>query len=173
MRKLLIVLFCLIPAIASADMKKPTEIVPVIHASAVYGEGAYRWLGITAYNASLWTDADTWSWDEPFALALQYRMHFTGKDIADRSISEMNNIEPLSDKDRKDYAAQFSVLFPDVQKGDVITALYNPGKGAIIYHNGKVTGSIKDDVFARRFLAIWLDKRTSGPSLRTKLLHLS
>jgi hypothetical protein len=173
MRKVYLALFCLVPAIALADMREPTVIAGSIHTSAPYGQGTYRWLGISAYDAALWTDAATWSWDAPFALALQYHMHFTGKDITERSLSEMQEIEPLSDADKTAYREQFSVLFPDVQSGDVITALYKPGKGAVVYHNGKMTGSIKDDVLARRFLGIWLDKRTSAPSLRKKLLHLN
>jgi hypothetical protein len=169
MRKQLcaLLLLCSAPALAA---EKPPEIASVIHASQPYGEGTYSWMMIKAYDAILWTDAETWSMQSPFALVLHYRMHFTSKQLADRSIDEMRHIQPLSDAEAADYRAQLTRLFPDVKDGDAITALYIPHQGAQMFYNGKATGRITDDAFAQRFLNIWLSEKTSAPDLRKQLV---
>jgi hypothetical protein len=123
---------------------------------------------IKAYDATLWTDAKPWSMQSPFALTLHYRMHFTAKELADRSVEEMQHIAPLPEADA--FGAQLAKLFHNVNSGDTITALYTPGKGAAIYYNGASTGSIADDAMAQRFMGIWLSEKTSAPKLREHLL---
>jgi len=156
---------------AFAQMEKPPELASAIHAHAPYGEGTYSQLWIKAYDAALWTDASPWSMDSTFALTLRYRMHFTPDELAGRSVEEIQHIQPLSREEATDYNARLLTLFPPVNDGDTITALYVPGKGAIFYYNGKRTGSITDNTFAKRFLSIWLSPKTSAPDLRNKLLR--
>jgi hypothetical protein len=170
MRKLLALLFLFLPLPAQAAMDKPDEIKPYIHALTPYGDGFYTWAVVTAYEATLWTDAGQWSEQSLFALCLKYNMHFTTQEIVSRSLKEMDGIEALSDAQRKIYETQLTALIPEVKKGDVITALHLPGKGAQFFYNGKHTGNIADTAFADRFFAIWLSPKTSAPDLRTALL---
>ena len=170
MRKIALFFLLLLASAAFAAGEKPPEIATTIHAAAPYGEGTYSWMWIKAYDASLWTDANPWSMQAPFALTLHYRMHFTSRSLADRSIDEMQHIEPLSKTEAADFDAQLLKLFPDVRDGDRITALYLPHEGAKLYYNGTLTGSITDDKFAQRFLGIWLSEKTSAPDLRKQLL---
>ena len=172
MRNILFFLMCIAPLPALAVMQKPAELVPYIHAQTAYGDGVYTWTMFTAYEASLWTDAQEWQMDSPFALSIQYRMHFTPQELADRSVEEMAQIETLSDEQQKAYGATLAALLPDVKKNDVLTALRQPGKGAAFFHNGKPAGSIADETLARRFFGIWLSPKTSAPKLRSALLSL-
>jgi len=160
----------LVPLPALAVMDKPAELAPYIKAEKPYGDGSYRWMLLTAYEAALWSDAPHWSMDSTFALSLKYNMHFTSERIVSRSMDEMNQISPLSEAQKKDYSAQLAGVMPSVEKGDVITALRLPGKGAVFFYNGKRTGQITDIAFADRFFGIWLSEKTSAPDLRTALL---
>ena len=74
---------------------------------------------------------------------------------------------PLAE--RLEWRADLERVLPDVVPGDSITAVYQPGKGATFFHREKETGRINDDL-AKHFLGIWLDPRTSEPSLRQALL---
>jgi hypothetical protein len=64
-------------------------------------------------------------------------------------------------------------LFPDVQKGDRITGLHQPGQAARFYLNGRLLGDISDPAFSRRFFGIWLSPQTSQPRMREQLLGLA
>jgi hypothetical protein len=137
---------------------------------APYGEGALKFLLIKAYTAALYTDAPTWSYEAPFALAITYHMNFTREELADRTIVEMVKQAPLEPAEQKGHRAFFDKAFVDVKDGDRITATYAPGGKLRLYHNGVRTGEITDDALARRFFDIWLGEKTSEPGLREKLL---
>jgi hypothetical protein len=162
------VLLMLMPASAYAE--KPTEIGAYIKSDQPYGEASLNKLVFHVYDASLWTDADPWSMGKPFALRLKYGMDFKGKNLAERSIDEMNDQSPLSKTQEEDYYKRLATLFPDVKKGDTITAVYLPAKGTRLYHNGAYKGSITDTDFSRRFIGIWMSEKTSEPKVRKRLL---
>lgn len=170
MRKLFLLfsLLTAVPAFASAS--KPQCIDNVIEAQTPYGTGTMRELLLKVYDASLWTDADQWSMNAPFALAVTYDMEIDGDDIADRSIEEMQHVATIPQAKAASYRQQLLKLFPDVVPGDTITALYDPNKGIVFCFNGKPGGSIRDMEFAREFMAIWFSPQTSEPKLRKALL---
>jgi hypothetical protein len=60
-------------------------------------------------------------------------------------------------------------VFPDVRKGENITGVNRPGAGVEFYHEGRLTGLVRDPGFARAFFGIWLDPRTREPGLRESL----
>lgn len=169
MRKIIFaVLLMLAPASAYAE--KPAEVAPYIKADLPYGEASLSKFMFHIYDASLWTDASLWSMEKPFALRLKYGMNFKGKNLAERSVDEMNSQARLTPSQEKDYYKQLALLFPDVRKGDTITAIYLPAKGTRLYHNGAYKGSITDTEFSKRFICIWMSDKTSEPKVRKQLL---
>lgn len=171
MRKLLLaVMIMLFSTAAFAAMNKPHAIDSVIKSETAYGQGKLSKLFIKVYDASLWTDAEVWSENSVYALALQYDLSIDGADLAERSIEEMQHVSPYPKEKDEAFKAQLLKVFPNVKKGDVITALFDPKKGATFYHNDKLSGSIKDLDLAKRFMAIWLSPDTSEPKLRAALL---
>jgi hypothetical protein len=155
------------PALAAA----PSEIAPVIHATAPHGEGDYTFLLMSAYQAQLWTDAPQWSMKTPFALTIIYHMGFSTDDFVSRAKDEMKHVDPsLTDGQLAAYSAAMTKVFPPVDKGDEITALYQPGKSVKIFKNGQPTGAVAVKGFAQPFFGIWLSPATSNPGLRQKLL---
>jgi hypothetical protein len=164
------ILAALLSLPAFADMAKPRAIEPAIKAQAPYGQGTLRKLLIKVYDATLWTDAPSWSMDSPFALALQYDLSIDAADIVDRSIDEMKRDSGFPGDKEKAYRAELARVIPEVAGRDVLTALCDPEKGVSFFHNDKPTGSIKDRELARRFMGIWLGDSTSEPRLRSALL---
>lgn len=156
-------LFAPLPARAA-----PAEIASVIHAEKPYGSGDAGVLFLTAYTATLWTDAPDWSMDTPFALTLQYGMGFDTEDLVSRTLKEIKHVDPGFDGTAK-LTPELNTAFPPVKSGDRITALYVPGKPVSFYRNGSATGSIDAD-FAKDFFGIWLSPKTSDTALRAELL---
>jgi chalcone isomerase-like protein len=154
-----------VPALAA-----PAEIASVIHAGKPYGSGDAGVLFLTAYTATLWTDASGWSMDAPFALTLQYGMGFDTEDLVSRTLKEMKHVDPGFDAAQEaKLTPQLNKAFPPVKSGDRITALYLPGKPVAFYRNGSETGTIDAD-FAQDFFGIWLSPKTSDTALRAGLL---
>jgi hypothetical protein len=156
-----------LPALAA-----PAEIASVIHAEKPYGSGDAGVLFLTAYTATLWTDAPSWSMDAPFALTLQYGMGFDTDDLVSRTIKEMKHVDPGFDTAQEaKLTPELNKAFPPVKSGDRITALHVPGKPVAFYRNGSETGTI-DAAFVKDFFGIWLSPATSDSSLRASLLKL-
>lgn len=166
------ILFALVLALlpVAAFAATPSEIAPYIKSSEPYGAARLTKLVFKVYDATLWTDAAAFSMNKPFALSLQYLMNFDGADLARRSVEEMDGQQPLTGEKAVRWQAELEKLFPDVKKGDRITAIYLPAKGTRLYYNGKFRGSISDPDFSSRFMGIWMSPKTSEPEVRRKLL---
>ena len=151
---------------------KPEELNGVIAAPKPFGSGRLQIFFISPYDAELWLDSERWSWQNSFALVLRYHIAIDRNKLTSVSLDRMQDIFPLSPSDKESLRNQFSKIFPDIQNGDRITALYSPNKGITFYDNGRLLGVLSDIETARHFLSIWLDERTPNPDLRQQLLSL-
>lgn len=137
------------------------------------GSSLYRYWGFEVYTATLHAapgfDGARFE-QQPLALELQYRRAFEGRDIAQRSIDEMQAIAPLSAAQSREWLSTMAALFPDVKPGDRLLGVHVPGSGARFYFNGTLRGTVDDPVFSSRFFGIWLSPKTSAPQLRDALL---
>jgi hypothetical protein len=124
------------------------------------------------YQATLYAPQGQWDPKGPFALSLEYYRDLKGADIAQRSIEEMkkqgfNEIATLAEWEK-----QMRAIFPDVKKGSVLSAVYNPEQGTSFYDGETPIGTIAGRAFAQQFFGIWLAETTSEPDLRQALLGL-
>jgi hypothetical protein len=122
-----------------------------------YSTSKLNWyLGIKVYDINLWTDAKKWSYNEKFALQIKYNINIKREKFTESSIKEIKRYYKIDDFE-KTYTNKFNEIYPDVKKGDIITAIYNPKNGHTeLFHNGKSKGKITDKGFSRVFLDIWL-----------------
>lgn len=137
------------------------------------GSSLFRYWGFEVYQATLQAGAgfDPARFEQQrFALELQYRRAFKGRDIAQRSIDEMQTIAPLNAQQRADWSAAMQRAFPDIQPGDRLLGVHVPGEGARFYFNGQLRATVDDPDFSARFFGIWLSPRTSAPQLRAALI---
>jgi len=137
------------------------------------GQGKLTFFGLNVYSAKLWV-TEAFQPDDfarhPVALELEYARSLVGQQIAERSLAEMKKVGEVPDDKAAPWLAAMAQIFPDVNKGDRITGIYQPGEGMRFLLNGKPRGEVRDTAFARLFIAIWLSPRTSEPKLRQALL---
>jgi Chalcone isomerase-like len=151
----------------------PAELAVELPGARLQGQGRLRFLGLRIYDAKLWVgkEAVTENWaGVPFALELDYARDFQGKQIAERSLAEMKRQGDVPADTATRWLATMEKLFPDVKKGDRLSAVNVPGTGARFFMNGTPRGDISDAEFVRQFFGIWLSPRSSEPSLREALL---
>lgn len=165
-----------IPAAAVDDPAAPPSFVQqALPAAALLGRGQMRFLGLRIYDARLWVGPQFKAADfgvHPLALELKYHRAFKGTAIAQRSIDEIRRQGELAPALAQHWQKALTALLPDVQPGDRLTGLYQPGQGMQLWRGELLLGSIDDAELARSFFAIWLSPRTSEPSLRSALLAL-
>lgn len=170
----LFALFATTLASGAESVDAPAHIRLEIPKARLAGQGTFRWLGLSIYTAQFWVGQQGYREQAPqaagFALDLRYARSLYGKRIAESSIDEIRKLGVGSATQQKAWLEQMTRLFPDVKEGNRITGVHLPGAGVRFYLDGRLLGDITDAAFAPAFFAIWLDPKTSAPSLRTALL---
>jgi hypothetical protein len=135
-----------------------------------YSTSILSWyFGIKVYDINLWTDATRWSYENKFALQIKYNINIKREKFTESSIEEIKRYYKIDDK-IAEYTAKFNEVFPNVKKGDIITAIYTPNNGQTeLFYNSKSTGKITDKGFSRVFLDIWLHENNHYEESACKL----
>lgn len=145
---------------------------PALPDAQLMGEARMRVLLWDVYDAKLYTSAESFSFDQPFALELNYLMTLAGDEIAERSVEEMREQGYTDEVKLAAWYAQMRDIFPDVEDGSTLTGVYKPGAPTEFYQHATHIGTIRDPEFGRWFFGIWLSENTSAPDFRSKLLSL-
>jgi hypothetical protein len=162
------------PGAAEQDASAPRAYLhQALPGATLWGQGQMRFLGLRIYDARLWASprfeaADFGAY--PLALELTYHRSFTGAAIAQRSIEEIERQGELTPAQAQRWQKALAAVLPDVQPGDRLTGLYQPGRGMRLWRGEQALGGIDDAELASRFFGIWLSPRTSEPGLRSALL---
>jgi hypothetical protein len=164
-----------VAAPALANTVPPAAVATQLPDARLAGEGDLRWFGLKVYTAQLWVAPPGLRADriatEPFALELRYATALKGAAIAERSVQEIERMGFGDPQRRGRWLDAMKRLFPDVSKGDRLTGVHEPGRGARFFHNDRPIGGVDDPDFAKAFFSIWLDERTIAPALRESLLR--
>lgn len=158
---------------ASAPSALPAEVTTAVADAQFAGSGKLTFFGLDVYESSLWVTPSfksTGFENHAFALELHYLRSFTADAIAQRSIEEMQRLEPLPEQQAGQWLKALREALPNVKKGDRLMGLHRPGAGVVFWNNGKRSGEVRDAEFGRQFFAIWLSPKTSEPKLRRALL---
>ncbi|MBC7939214.1 MAG: chalcone isomerase family protein [Chitinophagaceae bacterium] len=151
----------------------PVEVAAELPAARLQGSGTLRYFGFRVYEARLWSGeravGGDWS-AAPLALELEYRRSLDGAQIAELSLTEMRRQGDIGSADAERWLAAMRGWFPDVRPGDRLTAVLRSDRSVRIFFNGTPRGELRDPVFARLFIGIWLAPSTSQPALRESLL---
>lgn len=151
----------------------PKRLLPYLNNPRLVGQGKFTFWGLDVYHASLWTGdnpllPEQWH-TQSLALELRYLRDFDGKDIAKRSLDEINSQSAVAKDKAQAWLKAMEDVFPNVRKGQSLTGIYLADKGAQFLFDNTVLGELKDPELAKRFFAIWLSPQTSAPDLRQKL----
>jgi hypothetical protein len=151
----------------------PKEIANALGSPKRYGTSRLRFLAWDVYDISLWTETHFEPANFikfPFALELTYLRAIKGLDIATQSLKEMQRLGPISKSQESQWLVSMQAAFPNVQAGDRLCGLHQPGQRVRFFHNGALRTEIEDAAFAPFFFGIWLSDKTSEPRLRSELL---
>lgn len=122
------------------------------------------------YDATLFAPSGQYDPEKAYALQISYLRDISGEKIADHSVDEMRN-QGFEDRAKLDtWYEEMVNIFPDVDKGITLTAVFTPDGKTIFYRNGEDIGTIDDAEFSQQFANIWLSEKTRSPDLRRKLL---
>lgn len=168
MRKILISL--LLTLSMSGVFAAPTFTTLLPGAQQV-GQGMFKRFGWSIYEASLYAPEGRFNPRQPYALTLTYERTISGDRLVEASLDQMRKLGAPVDE-HPNWPAELARVLPSVSKGVTLTGVYRPGEGATFYQMNIETGRVDDDL-ARWFFAIWLDPRTSEPSLRQALIGAS
>lgn len=165
MRKTLIALMAtVVMSVAFAT----TSFTTLLPGAQQVGQGGFKRFGWSIYEATLYASGGRFEPRQAFALSLTYARTIAGEKLVQSSLDEMQKLGAPIDT-HPHWAASLARVLPNVSKGITLTGVYRPGEGAVFYQMTEEIGRIDEDL-ARWFFAIWLDPRTSEPSLRQALL---
>jgi hypothetical protein len=157
--------FCFSSAIASeTDLH---EIKEYLNTPQLVGSGTLRYLGFKIYDAYYYVNDDTAKGS--FALRLEYSRKLQSTDLLKATIKAMEKVG-APQNDLAQWAAFLGKMYPNVEAGNEITAVYIPIGTTIFFYNGKQIGNVNDIEFSKYFFGIWLAPQTNAPNLRRKLL---
>lgn len=162
------------PLVFSAE--PPAQVISVLPNVQKMGEGKLTWWGFHVYDSQLWSATPGQKFNyrsDVYWLRLQYARDFDGADIAKRSREEIEDQGQVDPSVLDDWEEKMRKLFPNVKKGESLSALYQPNKGAQFFYNGKPLGELADPDLSTAFMGIWLDTKTSAPDLRLQLLGIN
>lgn len=142
--------------------------------ASLVGEGKLRFLGLTIYEARLWSGAKSEAnklFERPLALELTYRTGLQGSTITKTSRDEIQRLGlALQPGQLESWESQMRTIFPNVVDGDRILGVHLPNRGALFFLNDEPIGQVNDSQFSEAFFNIWLHPETRVASLRKKLL---
>ena len=124
------------------------------------------------YDATLYAPDAKINKTKPFALSIRYMREIEGRDIADRSVQEIRKQGFVDEFKLAAWNNQMKNIFPNVEDGTVLSAVFIPGDRTTFYAGERQIGIIKDAEFTIWFANIWLGEKTSEPLLRRRLLGL-
>jgi hypothetical protein len=159
-----------VPVVATPS--PPQYILSHVPQAAEIGSGRLTYLFWDVYDARLFTSKGASSVTPPYALSLTYLRDLEGEKIADRSIEEIRKQGFKDEVVLATWHQQMRELFPDVKKGTTLTGVLTSEGESLFYHNGKQIGYVKDPLFGEHFFGIWLNEKTSEPTLRQALMGL-
>lgn len=164
------------PVAAQEGGATPQWLHQSLAGATLAGEGQMRFFGLRIYDARLWVtpgfEASRFG-AHPLALELTYHRAFTGAAIAQRSVEEMQRQASVPPTQAQRWQQRLTEVIPDVQPGDRLTGLYQPGQGMRLWRGNQELPAIDDAELARLFFGIWLAPQTSEPALRSALLARS
>ena len=158
---------------ARVALAPPSEVVSELPQARLLGGGRLRFMLFHVYDARLWVAPgfEVSAFERTaLALELQYARTLYGALIAERSLEEMRRGGEIAADKADRWLQGMKRAFPDVNEGDRLTGVLQPGVGTRFYFNGKLNGEIRDPEFSRLFFGIWLSSWTSEPRLREALL---
>lgn len=132
------------------------------------GEASLRVALFRIYDARLSSPSGMLEPDrEPLLLTLKYNRSISREKLVEETRDQL--MGKIGTTNLSKVSAYLEKIWPDVNKGDVISFLLTPNGNGTFYFNGEPLGAVPDPEFNRAFINIWLGQNSSYPKLASKL----
>ena len=141
------------------------------HAFTLLGKAKFSFLFWDIYESQLLTSDGRHPFSNVCQYALfeiQYLRDISKKELIENTVSQWQHLA-FDENEYRAFIPLLENIWPDIKAGDQLSML-NQMAITSFYLNEKKIGDIESLTFAKAFLSIWLDKNTSEPKLRKKLL---
>lgn len=134
------------------------------------GRGEMDWLWFSLYRAKLMTLTGRYQQGQyPLLLDIEYYRDIAAEDLLEATRDQWQHLQFSAD-DIARWQDLLAATWPDVKPGDHLSFKVIDEQTSQFFFNQQPLGVMHDANFAAAFLAIWLSKDTSRPSLRAQLL---
>jgi len=134
------------------------------------GRGEMDWLWFSLYKARLMTVNGRYQQGQyPLLLDIEYYRDIESEDLLEATKDQWQHLA-FAENDIQRWLSLLTATWPDVKQGDHLSFKVTDGQTSQFFFNHQPLDIIHDANFAEAFLAIWLSKDTSRPSLRAQLL---
>ena len=137
------------------------------------GGGELRWLGMSIYDASLWTSSGRYRGfgpGETVALSLWYQRSFSRDELIRITDTAWRRLGNTDGAQRERWLAELKRSWSDVAPGQNVTTVVIPNGPTRFYDQSGRFAEIADPAFGPAFLSIWLDPRSVVSDLRIRLI---
>lgn len=131
------------------------------------GHGTFTKFGFEIYHAHFYVDEVKAA--KKFAIVLNYSRKIEKAALLKATVEQLERLG-YSSKKTEEWKTQLEKIYPNINQGDHLTAIFNPANGTTFVYGDKVIGNVNSQEFAEAFFGIWLSPKTSAPDLRSKLL---
>jgi len=145
--------------VAGPASASPSEVNRALPGASKVGEAAYTVLSVQLFNAELYADGGTFSWERPFALTLTYDRSAGANVLINRSIREMSSRGAGTAQQLAPLRTQLERCFSNVARGDRFTGVSTGVETATFFLNGTQRCEVRWPNFRRHFFGIWLAGR--------------
>ncbi len=178
-----LIMFCLLHSLSWAngitklidveDIADEKQLSELINTSAFIttGEATFSVLFWDLYKSRLKTTTGKYpiSFDEDqLIFQIDYLADISKEDLIKRTVEQWQH-QDIPKGVYQPYISQLSSIWPSITEGDSLAILVTKDS-SIFYYNNQSVGVIKDNFFGKLFIDIWLDEKTSQPSLRKQLI---
>tara|TARA_B100000809_G_scaffold105053_1_gene103560 strand:- start:104 stop:598 length:495 start_codon:yes stop_codon:yes gene_type:complete len=135
------------------------------------GETTFSFLFWDLYKSQLLTTSGKYPIEitkDNLIMDISYLADISSDDLIKRTVEQWQHLG-IAPENYQDYLPELKAIWPNITNGDSLSLLIYQGRSAF-YYNQQYVGIINDPKFGQIFLAIWLSKKTSEPSLRLELL---
>ena len=136
------------------------------------GSTRFRVAFWNVYDIALYAESAPYNAIPPYALEISYLRSISKEELVDRSI-ELIEAQGFDDMLRLDtWQQRMLEVFPDVERGTVLTGIYTSEGQSVFYMDGLHLGTTEDPDFGQYFFDIWLGEDTSEPRMRRDLIGI-
>ena len=163
------------------DISKLPEITGNFEKPKLVGKNEFKFFGLKIYNIQLvdeerfniknYNPNRSFLYQNQIAIVIEYKRDFSRETLVKKTVDEIARINNINYPIILDqYQTHFQRIFSPVFAGDRKTAIFNVKTGVKLFLNGKPIGEIKDLIFAKRFMDVWLSEKSAYPKMTKAIL---